>query len=218
MSNDLPQNQQTLVDVDALLGLDSRGAGLALLLRTSQVDQLEPADCDVRLHLNILDLNGQREDAVTSARELVQVVRRQYLVLRSELKEFQSLLWRLALEHVQVFHYELVLLGPSDPEAAHVFVEGAGLPELGQASDARRVQQIKYLFVINLEVRAEDADVPGVVNALRFLNLLEQVAHTLLGDTLFDFVIPQSAVFHGVHVPLVSLHGKGLAAAGLPVG
>lgn len=70
----LPKNQETLVDVNALFGLNPCRSSLALLFRTCQVDQLESTDRDVGLHLDILNLNSQRKDTVTSAGELVQVM------------------------------------------------------------------------------------------------------------------------------------------------
>ena len=73
--DDPTQDQQTFVYVNALLRVDSLGAHKRLLLRTCQVNQLETTDRHVHELFYVLRFHCKREDAVATARELVEVVR-----------------------------------------------------------------------------------------------------------------------------------------------
>ena len=91
---DLPQNKETLVNVDALFGLHSGSAGEALLLRPCEIHQLEFADSHHFLFGHILRLDGKTEDGVRATRHIVQVVRCQDSVLGPDPEEFEGIFCR----------------------------------------------------------------------------------------------------------------------------
>ena len=64
--------------------------------------------------LDILSFDSEREYTMTPTRELIQVMRGEYFILRTKLEQFESFLVGLAFEDVEVFYHELVFLSPSD--------------------------------------------------------------------------------------------------------
>ena len=115
--DDLSQNEQTFVNINALFGCQAGRPREALLLRAGQVDQLQAGDRHVRVLLQVGRLDRQRENGVAATAELVQIMAGQHFVLRTVLEQFKRLIRTLALEHIQVFDDKLVLLRPPDAQA-----------------------------------------------------------------------------------------------------
>lgn len=86
--DNLAENQETFVDVDRFFCMDARRASQRLLLGTCQVDQLKPTHGDIHMLLYVLRFDRQREDAVTTTGELVEVVTGEHLVLRTKFEKF----------------------------------------------------------------------------------------------------------------------------------
>lgn len=96
--------------------MDALGLNERLLLGSCQIHELQSAHGHVQLLLHVLSLHCQREDAVTPAREFIQLVRSQNFILRSEFEKFEGFLSGLAFENIEVLNNKLVLLRPSDSE------------------------------------------------------------------------------------------------------
>ena len=71
---DFSENEETLINIDTLLGLLPSGPSEALLLLASQIDQLKLTHSDHFLLSNILGFDCQAEYGVGPARHVIQVV------------------------------------------------------------------------------------------------------------------------------------------------
>lgn len=147
-------------------------------------------------------------------------MRGKHFVLRSEFEELDGLLAALALEDVEVFDHKLVLLGPSDPQATHLFVETPlRLPESCEGPDTAWIQQVEHLLVVDLQEAAEHAHVPGDFLFPQAVDLVKDLSDATLDDAFLDSgTLRYSLSAVCIDLAFVSFHGVGLARASLSIG
>jgi hypothetical protein len=125
---------------------------------------------------DVLRLNRQRENTVTTTRELVQVVARELLVLRAEFEKFKCLLVGLTLKHIQIFNDKLVLFSPAYAQALRVILciqVMVRLSQRRQATDTAGIEQVEDFFVVDLQEGCEDGYVSFLISLPNGFNLLK---------------------------------------------
>ena len=115
--DDLPEREQTFVDVDRLF-VD--GAGLSLPLGARKVDQLQLRDDDVVEVPDVHLLDREAEHRVAAATAVVHVVAGDNFIADSKLVESHHVIGGLALESVEIFDGEHIILIPFELEAGPI--------------------------------------------------------------------------------------------------
>ena len=142
---------------------------------------------------------------------MIQVVSSDHFVLDALVVVLDAVVGIIAFEDEQVLHRELLVLVPSDLEALL----------LTRLFDLGRVQQIKDLFVVDLEERARDRDV--LVPHLR--DLVKSLSNGPQGKPIVEVVLwnldltsPRVWIIeHLWPFVLIALHCECLAATSLTI-
>ena len=92
-------------------------------------------------------LKRQRKNTMRPTRGMIQVVRGDNFILNPLIVVLHAVLGVVAFKDEQIFHRKLIIFIPSDTEAFFVCLVFELL---------RRIEQIKYLFVVDLEKGAGD--------------------------------------------------------------
>ena len=117
--------------------------------------------------------------------KFVQVMTCKYFVSVPEFKQLQSLFSRLTLKDIKILHNKLVFLCPSYPQSWLFFwIESSlSLSEWLKSPHAARVQEIKDLFIVNLQEITKDTDMLSFLLLFGLFNLLKQLHDPSLSNT-----------------------------------
>ena len=213
--NDLPQSEQRLVNLNALLLRLALGSRVALPLGAGQVDDLHFADDDVLGVGGVHLLQAEGENGVGAGAAEVHLVGANYFVAEAEVEEGEDLFVGGALEGEQVLYGVDVLRVPLQLQALRGGVAAEG--ELGLELEHGGVEQVVDLLVVDLHEGHIDGNLPVRPGKL---HLLKEKLGAALDDAyvvgvLLDLGDEQPLLIRRI---LVALHGVGLAGASLPVG
>ena len=145
----LSQCEEWLVDVYWFLLSKARCPSDALTLTPCEVDELELTYYGVVNGWVVYYVDGHCEYWMGARRGVVQVVRGDDFVFDTLVVEKQCMLRCVTFEHIEVFNCKLFILVPADPQS---LIRGFTFLKL------RSIEQVKHLFIIDLQEWAWDCD------------------------------------------------------------
>ena len=108
-------------------------------------------------------------------------MRGQHFVLGPKFKKLDSFFIRLAFENIQVFDHKLIFFRPSNSQPRLFLVKVCiSLPKISQSTYTAWIEQIKYLFVIDLKKRTENTYVLRWFFFFCLVYLIKQIGYTSL--------------------------------------
>ena len=116
-SDNLPQSEETLVDVNRFLLGEACRTSHTRPLRACQVNQLQLRHYLIVDRCVVRDLEYQREDAVTTTGGVIQIMGRDDFVLDTLVVQLDCMFSVITSEYEKVFYSKLFLLAPSDFES-----------------------------------------------------------------------------------------------------
>jgi hypothetical protein len=149
---------------------------------------------------------------------MIEIVRCYNFVFNPSVEKLQDVLCSLALEDKEVFHNELFLLCPSDPES---LLQGVCVLLILQTS---LVQKIENPLIVDLKKGAEYVDVLTLL-LLHSSDFLEEIMYSSLCDThLLIVLLYYRPLCHSiilniltVFLIVITLHSECLSRSGLTV-